>query len=108
MEQTLATLVHVAPKMDIEELSKVRQEILNLKGKEFGEEVDSNMEKINPFIADNIDFKNPEKGEVIFRMRQLAKENGIHYTPSMEMQSALNNYLDRTGQSDPFEEMKYQ
>mmetsp|Transcript_3705 Transcript_3705/g.6319 ORF Transcript_3705/g.6319 Transcript_3705/m.6319 type:complete len:121 (+) Transcript_3705:432-794(+) len=75
-------------------------------GEPFVQETDSDMGKINPFIAENIDFKNPEKGEVIFRMRQLAKENGINYKPSMEMQMALNQYLDRTGQGDPFDEMK--
>jgi len=36
-------------------------------------------------VAENIDFKKPEDGEVIYRMRQIAKERNIAYTPSYEM-----------------------
>jgi hypothetical protein len=46
-------------------------------GKEFVAAADKDKNKINPFIAENIDFKNPEAGEVVFRMRQLAKERNI-------------------------------
>ena len=34
---------------------------------------------INPVVAQNIDFKIPEDGEVVYRMLQLAKERNIQY-----------------------------
>ena len=42
-------------------------------------------------------------GEVIFRMKELAKERNIQYTPSQDMQAALNTYLDLKGKTDPME-----
>lgn len=35
MTQTFATVIHVAPKLEIEELMKVRKHLVNLLGKEF-------------------------------------------------------------------------
>lgn len=55
-------------------------------------------------VAENIDFKKPEDGEVIYRMRQIAKERNIAYTPSYEMQMALNGYCDRKGLADPMDD----
>lgn len=37
MNQTFATIIHVAPKLDVEELSKVRKQLTSLLGKEFTE-----------------------------------------------------------------------
>jgi len=37
-------------------------------------------------------------------MKQLAKERGIDYQPSYDMQLALNSYLDRKGLPDPMDE----
>ena len=37
MNQTFATIIHVAPKLDVEELSKVRKQLASLLGKEFTE-----------------------------------------------------------------------
>ena len=94
----------MAPKLDVEELSKVRKQLASLLGKEFTEQADQDKKMINPVVADGIDFKVPTDGEVIYRMRQLAKERNISYTPSFEMQNALNSYLDMKGLSDPFNE----
>ena len=54
-------------------------------------------------VAENIDFKKPEDGEVIYKLRLLAKERNIIYEPSYEMRIALNNYLDRKGLPDPLD-----
>lgn len=43
-------------------------------------------------------------GEVIYRLRQLAKERNINYQPSMDAMQALNHYLDFKGLSDPMDE----
>jgi len=37
---------------------------------------------INPLVAENIDFKKPMDGEIIYRMKELAQERNIQYTPS--------------------------
>ena len=52
-------------------------------------------------VAENIDFKKPEDGEIAYRLRQLAKERNIQYEPSYELRIALNSYLDRKGLRDP-------
>jgi hypothetical protein len=49
-------------------------------------------------------FKNPEVGEVVYKLRLLAKERNISYEPSYEMRIALNNYLDRKGLPDPLDQ----
>mmetsp|Transcript_19240 Transcript_19240/g.29500 ORF Transcript_19240/g.29500 Transcript_19240/m.29500 type:complete len:128 (-) Transcript_19240:321-704(-) len=58
---------------------------------------------INPMVAENIDFKKPEDGEIVLRMIQLAKERNIDYQPSYDMKLALNSYLDRKGIPDPLD-----
>lgn len=55
-------------------------------------------------VAEKVDFIKPEDGEVIFRLRQLAKERNIQYEPSMDMRMALNDYLDRKGLLDPMDD----
>jgi hypothetical protein len=56
---------------------------------------------INPLVAENIDFKKPMDGEIIYRMKELAQERNIQYTPSQDMQFALNTYLELKCKSDP-------
>ena len=104
MNQTFATIIHVAPKLDVEELTKVRKQLVGILGKEFAKSADEDKKMINPVVADGIDFKVPMDGEIVYRMRQLAKERNISYTPSFEMQNALNSYLDFKGLQDPFNE----
>lgn len=41
-------------------------------------------------VAENIDFKKPMDGEVIFRLRKLAKERNIEYELSHYAKHALN------------------
>ena len=51
-------------------------------GKEFVAQADEDKKLINPLVAENIDFKKPMDGEIIFRMKELAQERNIQYTPS--------------------------
>jgi len=97
MTQTFATLIHIAPKLEVEELTNVRKHLIDLMGKEFAQKADEDKNAINPFIAENIDFMKPDDGHVVYRMRQLAKERNIQYEPSYDMKMALNSYLDRKG-----------
>ena len=46
-------------------------------------------------IAQNIDIKVPEEGEVIKRIVELANERNISYTPSHDNLIALNDYCRR-------------
>jgi len=77
MTQTFATIIHVAPKLNVDELMTVREQLDRLLGKEFTMQADEDYKFINPMVADNIDFKKPLDGHVIYRMRQLAKERNI-------------------------------
>ena len=104
MTQTFATLIHLAPKLEVEELTKVRKQLVALLGKEFALRSDADKNYINPLIAEKIDYIKPDDGHVVYRMRQLAKERNIQYEPSYDMKMALNSYLDRKGLSDPFDE----
>lgn len=104
MTQTFATIIHVAPKFDVEELMSVRKQLVGLLGKEFEIQCDEDKSIINPMIAENIDFRKPMEGEIIYRLRQLAKERNIQYEPSCDARQALNHYLDFKGISDPMDD----
>ena len=56
-------------------------------GDRFTKECMTNYDLLNPVVRENIDFKTPEQGEVIFKLCTLAKERNIDYTPSMEAQT---------------------
>jgi len=62
MTQTFATLIHVAPKLEVDELMNVRKQLEALLGKEFVLRADEDKTIINSMVADNIDFKKPEDG----------------------------------------------
>ena len=104
MTQTFATIIHVAPKLNVEELMAVRKQLIMLLGKEFELQADEDKSMINPMVAEKIDFRKPMDGEVIFRLRQLAKERNIQYEPSHDSRQALNMYLDFKGEVDPMDD----
>lgn len=81
--------------MECEELLKVREQLLGVLDKSFAKECMTNYDLLNPVVAANIDFKTPEKGEVILKLVTLAKERNIDYTPSMESQTTLMAYCLR-------------
>ena len=106
MNQTFATVIHVAPKLNIEELMLVRKQLVAILGKEFELQSDEDKTFINPVVAENIDFRKPMDGEVIYRLRQLAKERNISWQPSHDAMMALNQYLDFKGLPDPLDDGK--
>ena len=69
MTTTFATLIHVAPKLGVEELVIVRNNLVGLMGSDFAKRADTDKLFINQLVAENIDFKRPEDGEVIFRLK---------------------------------------
>ena len=85
MTQTFATLIHVAPKLQVEELMEVRKQLSALLGKEFATQADQDKKLVNPLVAGKVDAKKPSDGEIIFRMKELAKERNIQYAPSQDM-----------------------
>ena len=94
----------MSPKLGVEELEVVRKQLVGLLGDEFAMQADEDKKMINPLVAENIDFMKPEDGQVIFRLRQIAKERSIPYEPSYDMRIALNMYIDRKGLLDPMDE----
>ena len=104
MHQTFATVIHLAPKLGVEELEVVRKQLTALLGEEFALQADEDKAMINPVVAENIDLQKIEDGQVIYRLRQLAKERNISYEPSYDMKIALNAYLDRKGLIDPMDD----
>jgi len=101
MKQTFATLIHVAPKMDCDELMKVRKVLTKLLDKSFVKECDTNYAVINPVIAENIDMKKCDEGQVILRLVQLAKEKNVEYIPSQQSAQAMHAYCLRKGIPPP-------
>jgi len=78
--------------------------LIALLGKEFALQADEDKKFINPLVAENIDFRKPMEGEIIFRMRQLAKGRNIQYEPSHDARMALNGYCDFKGLADPMDD----
>jgi len=69
MDQTLATIIHVAPKLGVDELMIIRKNLVALLGDDFAHNADNYKITINPMVAENIDFKKPEDGEIIFKLK---------------------------------------
>jgi hypothetical protein len=101
MNETFATLIHAAPKLEVDELMTVRKQFAGLLGKEFVDQADTDKSCINKVVAENIDMQVPDPGQTIYRLCQLAKERNIEYTPSHESSAQLNSYCDRTGKPHP-------
>ena len=97
MFQTFATLIHVAPKIEIEELNHVSKQLSLVLTKETVTEFQTNKDLLNNVVAANIDYFTPSQGDVIYRLCQLAKERNIDYTPSLEAQEVVFAYCDARG-----------
>ena len=72
MNTQFATVIHVAPKLEIEELLEIRKQLGSLFEAKFVEECDTNYDLLNPVVAKNIDYKKPDEGHVIQRLCELA------------------------------------
>lgn len=101
MNNTFATIIHAAPKLDVQELIAVRKQLASVLAPEFVRECDTNYDLLNPVVAQNIDFRKPEDGEVVLRMVNLAKERNIDYTPTHESCQSLHAYCLRKGIPPP-------
>ena len=101
MDQCFHTIIHVGAKTEIEELAGVRKELGKLLGKEFVKQSDEDYSCLHKVIAENIDIRVPEQGEVVKRLVELAKERNINYIPSHESTIALNDYCERKGLTNP-------
>lgn len=101
MDQTFHSLIHVGAKSEIEELAGVRKQLIKLLGKQFAEQSDTDYSALNKVIADNIDIKIPEEGQVIKRLVELAQERNINFIPSHDGTVALNDYCLRKGLTNP-------
>lgn len=51
MNTTFATVIHCAPKLDVDELLQVRKQIGSLLEPEFVKECDSNYDLLNPVVS---------------------------------------------------------
>jgi hypothetical protein len=69
MNQTFATVIHLAPKLGVEELEVVRNQLVALLGQEFALQADEDKAMINPVVAENIDFAKIEDGQLVYRLR---------------------------------------
>jgi len=87
--------------MEVKELLEVRKSLASVLQPEFVKEADKNKDIINKVVADNIDYKKPEDGEVVLRMVQLAKERNIQYQPNQESCTACHAYCLRKGIPPP-------
>ena len=84
-------------KSEIDELAGVRHELQRLLGKEYVHQSDTDYSSINKVVAENVDIKIPEEGQVIKRLVELAQERNINYIPSHEASVSLNDYCTRKG-----------
>jgi hypothetical protein len=82
MNQTFATLIHCAPKLDCTELTAVVNQLSGTLDQKFVKECHVNYDLLNPVVAANVDYKTIEQGQVIYRLVTLAKERNIAYTPN--------------------------
>jgi hypothetical protein len=101
MKTTFATIIHAAPKFGVEELMNVRKMLSALLDESFVKECDTNYALINPVVAENIDIKKIDEGEVILRLVNLAKEKNVDYIPSQTAAQALHAYCLRKGIAPP-------
>jgi hypothetical protein len=62
MNETFATLIHAAPKMDVKELEEVAKQLALLLDEGFFKECHTNPDLINKVVRQNIDFTKPEDG----------------------------------------------
>ena len=54
MNTTFATIIHAAPKLDIQELITVRQQLSKILSPDFVRESDTNYDLLNPVVSSTI------------------------------------------------------
>ena len=79
---TLHTLVYASYRAHIDELQTIGQQITSAYGKEFAKQSETDEKCINDTIRQNINLIMPEEGWKVARLLDIAKEEGINYTPT--------------------------
>jgi hypothetical protein len=65
--------------------------------KSFIAECHTNYNLLNPLVAEKIDYKTPEPGEVVYRLCQLASERNIDYMPTTISNNECIDFCSRKG-----------
>lgn len=97
MNQTFATLIHAAPKLEVQELMQVTKQLNLVLEKSFVKEAHENYNLLNPLVAEKIDYKTPEPGEVVYKLCLLASERNINYMPTTISNRECVDYCARKG-----------
>eukprot|EP00826_Nyctotherus_ovalis_P060979 TRINITY_DN862_c0_g1_i1.p1 TRINITY_DN862_c0_g1~~TRINITY_DN862_c0_g1_i1.p1 ORF type:complete len:255 (+),score=53.84 TRINITY_DN862_c0_g1_i1:371-1135(+) len=92
MYVTLHTLIYAAPRAGIEELVTVGRQLGFLCGPEFVKQSQTDEKCVNETIRENINLILPEEGWRIEKLIQIAKEEGIQYTPTEKSNQAYLTY----------------
>ena len=82
MYVTLRTLIYASARAGIEELMTIGQQISAFYGKEFAKQAETDEKSINDTIRQNISIIMPEEGWKIARLIEIAREEGLPYTPT--------------------------
>ena len=101
MDETFATIIHSAPKLDIQELLTVKAQLSMLMDEKFVNECRTNKDLINKTVAENIDFKKIEDGASGLRMINLADERNIQNKPIVDVArtSCISLQISRSTQT---------
>lgn len=82
MYVTLHTLIYASARAGIEELMTIGQQVTAFYGKEFAKQAETDEKSINDTIRQNISIIMPEEGWKIARLIEIAREEGLPYTPT--------------------------
>eukprot|EP00826_Nyctotherus_ovalis_P059341 TRINITY_DN8243_c0_g1_i8.p1 TRINITY_DN8243_c0_g1~~TRINITY_DN8243_c0_g1_i8.p1 ORF type:complete len:135 (-),score=16.87 TRINITY_DN8243_c0_g1_i8:391-795(-) len=82
MYMTLHTLIYAGSRSGIDELMTARRQLSTLCGKEFVKKSETDEMCVNEIIRENINIVMPEEGWKVERLMQLAKDEGIQYSPT--------------------------
>lgn len=89
MHVTLHTLIYAADRAGVDELQTVNQQLTYLCGPEFVAQSETDEKCVHELIRQNTNLIMPEEGWKIERLIQIAREEGIQYTPSERYQKVV-------------------
>lgn len=90
MYMTLHTLIYAGPRAGVEELMTIGRQLTILCGPEFAKQSHTDEKCVNETIRDNINLILPEEGWKIEKLIQIAKEEGIQYSPTERSNQVLH------------------
>jgi len=89
MHTTLHTLIYAASRSGIDELMTILRQLSYLCGPEFVKKSEVDEECVNETIRENINIIIPEEGWRVKRLLEIAKEEGIQYSPTERASQVL-------------------